>query len=582
MIGQIISHYKILEKLGAGGMGVVYKAQDLKLDRFVALKFLPPDLSVNEEEKQRFIHEAKAASALDHPNICNIHEIDETKDGQIFICMAHYEGETLQKKVSSNQLSVNSVIDIAIKIAQGLAAVHAHGIVHRDIKPANIIVTNDGAVKIVDFGIAKLAGATRIPTTGTTIGTPMYISPEQARGETVDHRTDIWSLGVVLYEMLTGRPPFKEEVEQALLYSILHEKPKPLSKYRAGVPERLQPIVDKALDKNPEARYQHIEELLADLRQESERQSQAFPFLGKLPMPKLTFRIAAVVLGLMVLIVGILSYIQLRRDITILRLTKPAQVTSAIGVEDFPTWSPEGGRLAYQANESGNWDIWVAQLGKGQPVNLTENHPSPYLFPSWSPDGSQIAFWSDRDGGGLFIMPALGGVPRKVLATQSIEGQLTQPQWSMEGTEIAYLSTTSSGHFIELYSLRTGKSRQIQLRAGKEAILGIPYELRWSPNGRYFAFVDAVSNLAVVTRIWILRLTDEKLIPVTEARTNDWSPTWSKDGRLLYFVSNRGGSMDIWQQQIKNDGSLDGSPLPVTTGIGIRRAAFSADGWMFM
>jgi serine/threonine-protein kinase len=266
MIGRTISHYKILEKLGGGGMGVVYKAEDTKLKRPVALKFLPLDLTRDDDAKERFIHEAQTASALDHPNICNIHEIDETEDGQIFICMAYYQGETLKKKVAGGHLSMDSVIDLAIQIAQGLAKAHQHGITHRDIKPANIMVTTDGVVKIVDFGLAKLTGHTKLTKTGMTIGTVAYMSPEQARGEEVDHRTDIWSFGVVLYEMLTGQLPFKGEYEQAVVYSILNEEPKPIAESRIGVPMELERIVNKVMAKSPDARYQHMDEILDDLQ----------------------------------------------------------------------------------------------------------------------------------------------------------------------------------------------------------------------------------------------------------------------------------------------------------------------------
>ncbi len=266
MIGQTISHYKILEKLGGGGMGVVYKAEDTKLKRFVALKFLPPDLTRDEEAKERFVQEAQAASALDHPNICTIYEIDETEDGQMFIAMAYYEGETLKKKVSGGQLPVNSIMDIAVQVAQGLAKAHQKGIVHRDIKPANILVTSDGLVKILDFGLAKLAGAIRLTKTGATLGTPAYLSPEQAPGIDADHRTDIWALGVVLYEMLTGQTPFAGEYDHAVIYSILNEEPRPLSGLRAGAPAELESIVKKAIAKNFEARYQSMDEVLADLQ----------------------------------------------------------------------------------------------------------------------------------------------------------------------------------------------------------------------------------------------------------------------------------------------------------------------------
>ncbi|MEN8251633.1 MAG: serine/threonine-protein kinase, partial [Bacteroidota bacterium] len=219
MIGSIISHYKILEKLGSGGMGVVYKAQDLKLDRFVALKFLPPSFSNDEEAKQRFIHEAKSASSLEHPNICNIHEIGETEGDQLFIVMAYYEGETLKKKIDKGSLKVEDAIDITIQIAEGLQAAHNKGIVHRDIKPANIFIRNDGTVKILDFGLAKSASRNTMTQLGSTMGTVAYMSPEQTHGTDVDHRTDIWSLGVILYEMITGQLPFKGDYEQAVIYN---------------------------------------------------------------------------------------------------------------------------------------------------------------------------------------------------------------------------------------------------------------------------------------------------------------------------------------------------------------------------
>jgi serine/threonine protein kinase len=274
MVGKTISHYKILEKLGEGGMGVVYKAEDLKLKRIVALKFLPPELTRDPEAKERFIQEAQAASALDHPNICTIHEIDETVDGQLFIVMACYDGETLKKKIASSQsreagLSMDSVIDIAIQIAQGLVKAHEHGIFHRDIKPGNIMITKDGMVKILDFGLAKLAGQVGLTKTGTTVGTIAYMSPEQARGEDVDHRTDIWSFGVVLYEMVSGKLPFRGEYDQAVVYSIMNEQPEPLipiGSETSGVHLELERIVGTCLEKQAAHRYQSSEQVLADLK----------------------------------------------------------------------------------------------------------------------------------------------------------------------------------------------------------------------------------------------------------------------------------------------------------------------------
>jgi serine/threonine protein kinase/dienelactone hydrolase len=266
MIGKTISHYKIIEKLGSGGMGVVYKAQDTKLDRFVALKFLPQHLSQAEEEKKRFIQEAKAASALDHPNICSIYEIDETADGQMFIAMACYEGESLKDRIDRDPLPTDEAIDIAIQITQGLAKAHSKEIVHRDIKPANVLITEDRTIKIVDFGLAKLAGRTMLTKEGTTLGTIAYMSPEQTQGTEVDHRTDIWALGVVLYEMLTGDHPFKGDYEQAVMYSIMNEEPELLKKVNPAVPPELEQIVNRALQKNAESRYSSAAELLKALK----------------------------------------------------------------------------------------------------------------------------------------------------------------------------------------------------------------------------------------------------------------------------------------------------------------------------
>ena len=266
MLGKKISHYKILEKLGGGGMGVVYKAEDTKLKRMVALKFLPLELIRDEEAKQRFIHEAQAASALDHSNICTIHEIGETESGQMFIAMAYYEGETLKKKIERGALPVDEAFDLALQIASGLSKAHEKGIIHRDIKPANVMVTKDGVAKIVDFGLAKAAGRTVLTKDNTTLGTVAYISPEQAQGEAMDHRTDIWSFGVVFYEMITGQLPFRGEHELAIVYSILNEQPEPLARDKTGVSDELQRLVDKALCKDPNKRYQHIDDLIVDLQ----------------------------------------------------------------------------------------------------------------------------------------------------------------------------------------------------------------------------------------------------------------------------------------------------------------------------
>jgi serine/threonine protein kinase/dienelactone hydrolase len=266
MIGKTITHYKIIEKLGEGGMGIVYKAEDTKLNRLVALKFLPRDLTRDQDIKKRFVHEAQAASALEHTNICSIHEINETAEGQLFICMGYYEGDTVEAKTKQGPLEVEEALDIAIQIAQGLDKAHKQKIVHRDIKSANIIITNEDVVKIVDFGIAKLAGQTRVTKDGSSVGTVSYMSPEQTLGKDVDHRADIWSLGIVMYEMLTGLTPFERDYEQAVVYSIINEEPQPIIQINPAIPTEMEQIVNKALQKNPDSRYPSAADMLNALK----------------------------------------------------------------------------------------------------------------------------------------------------------------------------------------------------------------------------------------------------------------------------------------------------------------------------
>jgi serine/threonine protein kinase/Tfp pilus assembly protein PilF len=264
LAGTTISHYRIIERVGQGGMGDVYKAEDTKLNNFVALKFLPAELSRDEEAKQRFLNEARAARKLEHPNICTIYDIDETGEGQVFISMPFYEGGTLEKKIEKGSLSESEAVETALKIAEALNKAHREEIVHRDIKPSNIMFTKDGTVKVVDFGLAKMAGV-KITKTGTTMGTLAYMSPEQLRGEETDHQTDIWALGVLLYEMLTGHHPFQAENEQAMFFKILNE---PIKKEQLkDLPPLFAQIITKALNKEAEDRYQDIEKLIVDLQQ---------------------------------------------------------------------------------------------------------------------------------------------------------------------------------------------------------------------------------------------------------------------------------------------------------------------------
>ena len=271
MIGQTLSHYKILEKLGEGGMGIIYKAEDVKLKRMVVIKVLPETMTKDKDFKRRFIQEAQNASSLQHNNICTIHEIDKTSDGQLFISMDYYEGESLKSRIGKGLPGIDEITNITLQIAEGLHRAHENKIVHRDIKPANIFITKEGTVKILDFGLAKRVDRTQFTTIGVRFGTTDYMSPEQLKGEKVDRRTDIWSLGVVLYEMLTGHHPFHADHEQAVVYLILNQDPEDVRKHRTDVPAGLVDILEKSLAKEREDRYEDLARMIEDLKKVSSR-----------------------------------------------------------------------------------------------------------------------------------------------------------------------------------------------------------------------------------------------------------------------------------------------------------------------
>ncbi len=603
MIGETISHYKIIEKLGEGGMGVVYKAHDTKLDRFVALKFLPKGIEADETEKARFMQEARAASALNHPNVCIIYDIAE-EDDQQFIVMEYVDGVTLRQKIvgaiRESSLPLKDVIEWAIQIGSALQAAHSKDITHRDIKSDNIMINISNQVKVMDFGLAKLKGALKLTKTSSTVGTLAYMSPEQIQGKETDARVDIFSFGVVFYEMLTAHLPFKAEYESALMYSILNTEPEPVTKYRPELPSGFLFLLDKALEKEPDERYQSINEMLVDLRrlkrdtsrvsrkavvemhpaEPSEqpavtaalRPKKFVGAIGRLPL-----FISASALVILLVVVG---YLLWRGEevptvsTSVLRLTNATRIATSLALEGSPTWSPDGGRLAYQSNQSGNMDIWVTQLGVGSPVNLTADYTGSDRSPRWSPDGSQIAFRSDRDGGGCFVMQAIGGTPYKVKA-----GSVSYPCWSPDGQEIAYRvrDTDSAAYFVEIVSLQGGTPRRLQLQVRENEG---PMHLSWSPDGRYFAYVSTRGAwlFTLTSQLWLLRVADEECFPVTDGEMKDWQMTWSRNGSTLYFVSNRGGLFDLWQQSLSDDGKPVGSPQQVTTGQDIKNAKLSPDG----
>jgi serine/threonine protein kinase/Tol biopolymer transport system component len=552
--------FEILEPLGGGGMGVVCKARDTRLNRVVALKFLPWELTRDPEAKRRFMQEAHAASALDHPNICTILEVGETSDGRLYLAMPCYDGETLRRRLERGPLPVEEAVDIAEQIARGLAKAHRNDIVHRDIKPANLVVTEDGVVKILDFGLAKLAGEVAISRTGSSAGTPAYMSPEQARGEPVDFHTDLWSLGVVLYEMLAGRRPFRAEHEQAVIYAILNQRLQPLREVRPDVPPEVERIVGRLLARDPAERYASAEAVFADLRA---LRGGTLTGTMLLTRPRTGVRpwmwgAAAGVAALVIAGVFLLPRFGGREEPVPLQ-PKFSRLTDQEGREWYPVLSPAGDYFVYARETApGNLDIYLQRIGGSNPINLTADSPVDDTQPAYSPDGKRIAFRSERDGGGIFLMEATGEAVRRLTDFGFA------PAWSPDGTQI--LVDTEG---VEDPRGRSPDSRiwRVEVATGRRARLAIKGDAvqpSWSPSGRRIAYWS-VSSAA--RRVLWTSLPDggDPVVLIDDAYLN-WNPVWSPDGRYLFFASDRSGSMNLWRVPIDEaTGRSRGEPEPIAT-----------------
>ena len=632
MIGEKILHYKILEKLGEGGMGEVYKAQDTKLDRFVALKFLPSKLTATEDEKSRFIQEAKTASAMNHPNVCTIYSIEEyeNKDGdkQLFIAMEFVDGKTLSDKKGT--LSDKQKLEISAQVAEGLAAAHEKGIVHRDIKPDNIMIRKDGIVQIMDFGLAKLyasGNVSRLTKAGTTLGTMGYMSPEQIQGQDVDHRTDIFSLGVVLYELFAGASPFKGMHEAALVYEIVNTDVPPISEEKPEFDPELDRLILECLEKDPPDRCQSAAELARNLRKlkrvstgsrTASRIQQAIPVTKERKQQINKWKMTSIALAVLcATAIAVLFYL--------ITLPKPGNDLTSYKYTPFETdgvtkegaWSPDSKSIVFTKYHEGTWQLLMRSIDnpRSKMLTTTESKDGFYnIF--WAPDGNSIYFIEDYRlkniglAGGSpklitkFFTPAAEispdnktlayWAPKRIIDSTSFDMSLliTSPEggkistynpdpfkssfdgtpeyirYSPDGSKIALLLTAAQGHEFWILPWPDGPDAK-PFRIFKD--------IKWENYYPRFEWLADSKNLvlAVNGNLWIANSDNGKMRKITESVLNENLAAISPDRKRL-LIEESNANYDIVMLP------FDGSPLKrvKATSVDEYSATVSSDGML--
>ena len=583
LVGQEIGTYQIEKLLGAGGMGEVYLARDNKLGRMVALKVLPGQFVVDGDRLKRFQREARALSALNHPNLVTVYEVGEA-GGHHFIAMELVEGKTLA--LLRDKLSLKELLSIVAQVAEALGAAHQSGVIHRDVKPDNVMVRPDGYAKVFDFGLVKLTEVESVPGVtahtqlGVAMGTLAYMSPEQASGEAVDHRTDIWSLGVVLYELATGRKPFTGESRQAIINAILSGQPEPVNTIVPSLPIDLDRILNKALDRDRELRYQTASDFRADLRRllrqidSSPSVSGSGSILTAVAQRRWLWPAVATVLISTTAVFAWLLWMKTKAAAPDWSRAAHLQLTSEHGTEFFPSLAPDGRSFVYASNPNGNFDLFVQRVGGKNAAPLTPNTPSDEIEPAFSPNGERIAFRSTREPAGVYVMEAGGENVRLVVAG------CHHPSWSPDSKEIV---CSTAGHEEAPTTRNTWTSSLwiANVETGEKRFLceNDAMQPSWSPSGHRIAFwfmppSAGRSDIATISR------NGGEIEVVTKDASTNWNPVWSRDGKFLYFASDHSGNMGFWRVAIDEEtGKVQGEAEAVLTPANFNRhLSFSGNG----
>jgi Tol biopolymer transport system component len=610
MIGQTFSHYRVVEKLGGGGMGVVYKAEDTRLGRSVALKFLPEELAAKPDALERFQREARAASALNHPGICTVYDID-SHEGQWFIAMELLEGQTLRERIGGRPLELSALLDLGIQMADALDAAHGKGVVHRDLKPANVWVTPRGQAKLLDFGLAKLShqGAVsdssekpteaplELTSAGSVMGTVAYMSPEQVRGEPLDARTDLFSLGIVLYEMATGQQAFSGTTTGVVFDGILNRDPPPASEANPAAPPLLDQILSKALEKDKDVRYQTAKDLEADLkrlrRDTTSGRKAVTTSSGAASRPALTGPAAPATQGVarsrgplpwvgagVLLLAAVLGAwaLNVRARQTPAEPVMITPFTTDGGEKANPRLSPDRDKVAYEwtGPNDDNWDIYVKAVGPGTKALRITDDPAADVSPTWSPDGRQIAFTRLTDNtAAIYTIPALGGQERKLVDVvgpgRDFSYTVPMLSWAPDGEWLAFGEKASEDAPARIVRLSLATLEQRPLTSPPAESLG-DLEPQISPDGRLLAFVRSGARRFGNLDLWVQPVNGGEARRLTSGQYPfAWGLSWTPDGAEIVFSS---GFVNGRLARVPVAG---GAPQPVI-GVGENEASASVRG----